>query len=171
MIYADPPWTYRKGTAVEPKQDPGNNYPVLTVDQLYALPVKSVCALKAVLFLWTTAPLIAEGLKVMSGWGFEYKSQAVWNKDRLGMGYWWRGQHEILLVGTMGNHPCPKPSARFGSVFTERSTKHSKKPLIIRDAIEKMFPEAHRLELFARDIHPGWISWGNEVDVFADDLI
>lgn len=51
----------------------------------------------AVLYLWATAPKLLEALEVMRAWGFKYKTQAVWDKSWVGMGYWFRGQHEILL--------------------------------------------------------------------------
>ena len=38
---------------------------------------------------------------------FEYKSHAVWLKNKVGTGYWFRNQHELLLVGTRGNIPAP----------------------------------------------------------------
>lgn len=61
----------------------------------------------AVLFLWATAPKLKEALEVMEAWGFEYRTNAVWDKEIIGMGYWFRGQHELLLVGVKGEFSPP----------------------------------------------------------------
>ena len=39
---------------------------------------------------------------VMDAWGFEYRSNFVWAKDRFGTGYWNRNKHELLLIGVKG---------------------------------------------------------------------
>jgi N6-adenosine-specific RNA methylase IME4 len=52
------------------------------------------------------------------------------------MGYWFRGQHEILLVGTKGKFSPPEQNKRSSSIFEFIRTKHSKKPDKIRDLIK-----------------------------------
>jgi N6-adenosine-specific RNA methylase IME4 len=90
-----------------------NHYPTMTTEQICALeiPAADNCAL----FLWATAPMLPEALAVMVAWGFTYKSHCIWAKDRLGTGYWFRNQHELLLVGTRGNIPAPAPGTQFPS--------------------------------------------------------
>lgn len=44
-----------------------------------------------------------------------------------------------------------------------RQSKHSKKPLIAYEIIESLYPQANRLELYARNERDGWDCWGNEV--------
>ena len=79
------------------------------------------------------------------------------------MGYYFRQQHELLLVATKGNLPPPKPEDRLPSVFESRRTKHSEKPAIVYEAIERMYPELPKIELFARgQARSGWSVWGNE---------
>src|SRR5262249_55412998 len=119
-----------------------------------------------VLYLWTPAPKLPEALEVMKGWGFEYKTAAFWDKERLGMGYWFRAQAEGLLGGTRGNVRPPPPEARFGSVFRERRPEeHSRKPECVYRAIESMFPCAVKGEAYVRgEARPGWVALcGNEV--------
>jgi N6-adenosine-specific RNA methylase IME4 len=53
-----------------------------------------------VLFLWTTVPLCKKTFEVLRAWDFEYKSGLVWDKEIPGLGYWVRGQHELLLIAT-----------------------------------------------------------------------
>lgn len=160
VIYADPPWRYSFSKSNSRKIE--NHYPTMSLGEICALDVPSDD--NCVLYLWTTAPKLIEGLKVMESWGFEYKSQAVWDKKRIGMGYWFRGQHEILLVGTKGRVSPPTPNERVGSVLGYERGKHSKKPNQVRDLIKSWYPSANRLEMFCRSPASGWDVWGNEVD-------
>jgi N6-adenosine-specific RNA methylase IME4 len=160
LVLADPPWRYdfsnTNGRAIE------QHYPTMDAADIAALPVRSVVAPDAVLFLWATAPKLPEALRVMEAWGFTYKTSAVWQKSGLGMGYYFRVNHEILLVGTVGSPSAPPPSTRVGSVIQAPKSKHSAKPEAIYAAIEAMYPQAVRLELFSRRQRPGWTAWGKE---------
>jgi len=80
------------------------------------------------------------------------------------MGYYFRGQHELLLIGTKGNISPPQPENRRSSVISVPRTKHSKKPECVYRMIEKMYPHGVYLELFARSKYSeNWDVWGNEV--------
>jgi N6-adenosine-specific RNA methylase IME4 len=81
------------------------------------------------------------------------------------MGYYFRQQHELLLVGAKGNAPVPDAGARLPSVFRAKRSEHSEKPTFVYGYLEAMYPTftaRHRVELFARDERPGWTPWGNE---------
>lgn len=160
VIYADPPWRYSFSKSDSRKIE--NQYPTMTVQEICDLKVPS--AKNSVLYLWTTTPKLIEGLEVMKAWGFTYKSQAVWDKEIMGMGYWFRGQHEILLVGTKGKFSPPPSELRKSSVFRFKRSLHSKKPDEIRDLIVSWFPNNTRLEMFARIAPEGWDIWGNELE-------
>ena len=69
------------------------------------------------LFLWATVPMEWEAHEVLRAWGFEYRSQFVWLKDRVSTGFWCRNKHEILLIGTKGNPPAPAPGEQSASVL------------------------------------------------------
>jgi N6-adenosine-specific RNA methylase IME4 len=133
----------------------------MSIEEICALNVP--CSENSVLYLWATTPKLQEALRVMSAWGFSYKTSAVWDKQILGMGYWFRGQHELLLVGVRGKFSPPEQSTRLSSVFSIRRERHSKKPAHIRNCIKEWFPNAKRLELFAREQSEGWDVWGNQV--------
>jgi len=60
----------------------------MTLEDIKSLEFKT--APNAVLFLWATAPKLVEALDVMKIWGFSYKTNAVWDKEMIGMGYWFR---------------------------------------------------------------------------------
>ena len=165
IIYADPPWSYSfaptKSRAVE------NHYPTMSQKEITSL--KIPIADNAVLYLWATAPKLLEALEVVKAWGFTYKTQAIWDKGKIGMGYWFRGQHEILLVGTKGKFSPPEPENRISSIYREQRDKHSKKPANIRRLIHQWYPDKTKIEIFARkepglfNSFEGWDVWGNEV--------
>jgi N6-adenosine-specific RNA methylase IME4 len=122
----------------------------------------------AALFLWATVPMLPQVLDVMSAWGFGYKSHFVWVKDKIGTSYWNRNKHEISLVGTRGAIPAPAQGEQYASVIDPACGRHSAKPHAFRGMIEEMFPTLPKLELFARQVFPGWDAWGNEIKEAAD---
>ena len=158
VIYADPPWQY--DFCVDSADKIENKYPTTPTEELKELQIPA--SNNSVLYMWATAPKLKEALELMEAWGFEYKSSAIWDKETIGMGYWFRGQHEILLVGTKGQFSPPPVEQRVSSVYREKKGKHSKKPEHYYDLIESFFPNQKYLELFARNTRKGWTSFGNE---------
>jgi len=167
VIYADPPWQYDFSRSNNRKIE--NQYQTMSLDKIknYSFP----CAKNAVLFLWATAPKLKEALEVMDAWGFRYVTHAIWDKQIKGMGYWFRGQHELLLVGVRGKFSPPKPSVRVGSIFRHKRTKHSKKPNGIRTLINGWFPNRQKLELFSREHFEGWDVFGLEAPKGVQKLL
>ena len=162
IIYADPPWRYDFCKDNSDKIEV--HYPTMELQEIKDLVYKLPIDENAVLYLWATAPKLLEALVVMKSWGFEYKTQAVWDKGWIGMGYWFRGQHEILLVGVKGKFSPPSSSFRLSSIYKEKKSKHSKKPEYFRKMIDMQFTFHTKLELFARQKTEGWDVWGNEVE-------
>lgn len=160
VIYADPPWRYEHvktdNRAIE------NQYPTMALDEICDLPVAGIATPDAILFLWTTSPKLAESMSVVDAWGFTYRTCAVWVKDRIGMGYYFRQQHELLLVCTRGSIPVPPVEARVSSVIHGDRLEHSAKPAVVAEIIEAMYPELPKVELFCRSPRPGWFVWGNQ---------
>lgn len=160
VIYADPPWKYFGGTTINRQIE--NQYPTMDIRKIADVKVPS--ADNSVLFLWSTAPLLVEALDIMKIWGFKYRTCAVWDKNKMGMGYWFRIQHELILIGVKGKISPPKQENRVRSVFREKANGHSKKPQNLYGIIENMFPGRRYLELFARTkYNENWTVWGNEV--------
>lgn len=159
LVLADPPWKYDFSETNNRKIE--NQYGTLTIDEIKAK--SPITTPDAVLFLWATQPKLREALDVMDVWGFEYKSGAVWDKGSMGMGYWFRGQHELLLVGTRGKFSPPNEFLRVSSVFKGKAIGHSTKPNQVYEWIEKAFPECRKLEMFARKVRKGWQAEGDEV--------
>jgi len=164
VILADPEWrfeVYSRETGMDRSAD--NHYPTSATDAICQRDVKSIAADDCVLFLWATAPMLPDALKVMAAWGFTYKSHIIWQKDKIGTGYWFRNQHELLLVGTRGNVPAPAMGTQWTSVLLGPVTRHSAKPELFLEMIEKYFPTLPKIELNRRGpARPGWDAWGNE---------
>lgn len=163
VIYADPEWkfeTYSEETGMDRSAD--NHYPTSSLDAIKSRDVGSLSAADCVLFLWATVPMLPQALDVMTAWGFEYKSQTVWNKDVIGTGYWFRNKHEILLVGTRGKVPAPAMGEQFPSVIDAPVGEHSAKPEKFYEIIEAYFPTLPKIELNARSARTGWVRWGYE---------
>jgi len=158
VLSADPPWRYATYSANGMDRAADNHYPTMTVEDIAAMRIPVMP--DAFLALWATVPMLPEALMVMAAWGFTYRSQCVWVKDRIGTGYWARNQHEILLIGTRG--AIPAPSQPWPSVLAAPRGVHSAKPAVFYEMIEAYFPNLPRLELFARGPRDGWSVWGNE---------
>ena len=160
VIYADPPWRYEFSETST--RDIENKYPTMELRDIKELKVPS--AEDSILLLWATAPKLEEALEVMNAWGFKYRTCAVWDKEKIGMGYWFRGQHELLLLGIKGEFTAPEESVRYSSVIREKRTEHSKKPEKVYEMIETMFPKGKYLELFSRNKRKNWTGWGNDYE-------
>jgi len=97
IIYADPPWKYEFSETTTREIE--NQYPTMALIEIKDLPVPDICFDDCILFLWATSPKLQEAMSVLEAWGFEYKTCAIWDKQKIGMGYYFRQQHEILLIG------------------------------------------------------------------------
>lgn len=160
FICADPPWKYQHSKTTS--RDIENQYPTMELEDICSLEIPA--AEDCTLFLWATSPKLIEATQVLSAWGFEYRASAVWDKLVIGMGYYFRVQHEFLLIGTKGKPGTPKESTRISSVIKSKRSKHSKKPECVYGIIENMYPDSRKLEMFARTQRPGWFIWGNEIN-------
>jgi N6-adenosine-specific RNA methylase IME4 len=158
LIYADPPWQLGNPDGVNA---PENHYPTMPLIQIKEL--QPPAADDAVLFLWTVNCLLPQALEVIQAWGFSYKSNLVWIKPSIGLGYWTRNRHELLLFGTRGRIEVPESDQRPDSVIEADRRRHSQKPDQVYQLIEQAHPHLSKLELFARGVdRPGWQAWGNE---------
>jgi N6-adenosine-specific RNA methylase IME4 len=165
LIYADPPWRFEvrsRETGLE--RDAANHYPVMELEAIKKLDVPSIAARDCLLAIWAVAAMLPQTLEVMAAWGFTYKSQFVWVKPNIGLGFWARTRHELLLLGTRGHPPAPAPGANFPSVIEAKTREHSRKPDEAYTILESYFPTVPKVELFARarTPRPGWDHRGAE---------
>jgi N6-adenosine-specific RNA methylase IME4 len=117
------------------------------------------------LFMWATVPRLAIAIGVLRARGFRYVSSWVWDKTITGTGYWNRNRHEYLLLGTRGAIPCPAPGDQWQSLIVAPRGRHSEKPEVFLEMIERYFPNVPKIELNRRgQARPGWDAFGNEAD-------
>lgn len=169
-IYADPPWKLSGGKngkgGWSKSVSPDAHYPLMTLDEIAALPVPELALDDAHLWLWVPNCLLPEGLLVMKEWGFRYSNNMCWNKEGApGLGQRIRTTHEICLLGLRGKTEYARgPDGKRKQVrssFSARKGRHSEKPAVMRKYIEVVSP-GPRLELFARHAVEGWDRWGND---------
>jgi len=143
----------------------------MTFDDIAALPVQSLAADPAHLYLWAPNALLPEALRVMQAWGFHYKSNIVWHKirkdggsDGRGVGFYFRNVTEIILFGVRGNNARTREAGRRQvNMIETRKREHSRKPDEQYALIEACSSGPY-LELFARGERKGWAVWGNQAD-------
>ena len=164
VLYADPPWQYENPPMGGSNRSIENHYPTMTLEEICALPVANVAHENSVLFMWATAPKLAECMQVLPAWGFVYRTEMVWVKDKIGMGYHVRGRHENLLIAKRGELPPPATDNRPDSVVEAPRLEHSAKPAIFYNIIDRMYPGMRKLELFGRspEARKDWSAWGNQ---------
>jgi N6-adenosine-specific RNA methylase IME4 len=157
-ILADPPWQFINRTGkVAPEHRRLSRYGTMTADTIASLPVAEVSAATAHLYLWVPNALLPDGLRVMSAWGFSYKSNIVWRKVRKdggsngrGVGFYFRNVTELVLFGVRGrNARTLQPGRTQVNYLQTRKREHSRKPDELYAIIEACSP-GPRLELFAR---------------------
>lgn len=164
LILIDPPWRYE--FSVSTTREIENQYPTMDLEDIKKLPIGEMADKDSVIFLWVTSPKLEEGLEVLKAYGFKYVTSAIWDKIKIGMGYYFRSRHELLLIGKKGNLPVPDPKNRVASVVQVRRGKHSAKPVEFYKIIEDMYPDVYKIEIFSRTKRDGWDSWGYEEGKF-----
>ena len=167
VILADPPWTYDI-EAMRKSDRISSHYSQMTTEDICNLQIQNITKKNVYLFLWATSPKLDEALTVLKAWGFKYKTDYAWNKELMGLGYLVRQQHETLLIGCRGKGITP--ALKFRSMINERRRDHSRKPVRSYEIIDAMFPEARKIELFARWVYPGWTGIGLEAEPKPDDV-
>ena len=169
-IYADPPWQFQNRTGkVAPEHKRLNRYPTMKLEDIMKLPVGAVADEKSHLYLWVPNALLPEGLQVMEAWGFEYKTNLIWEKTRKdgepdgrGVGFYFRNVTEILLFGIKGEkNRTLDPGRSQVNLIRAMKKEHSRKPEEFIDLIEKC-SNAPYLEVFARGNRDSWDMWGNQ---------
>lgn len=169
-IYADPPWQFQNRTGkVAPEHKRLSRYTTMKLDEIKKLPVSEVTDEKSHLYLWVPNALLPDGLEVMKAWGFEYKTNLIWEKvrkdgepDGRGVGFYFRNVTEILLFGIKGNNNRTlQPGRSQVNLLRSMKREHSRKPDEFITLIENCSSGPY-LELFARGDRDNWDMWGNQ---------
>lgn len=176
VIYADPAWEYRQsGSEKNSRGMAKQHYKTMSTQEICDLPVKELVDSEGgVCLMWATFPNIDQALIVMKAWGFTYKTACfVWikknkksNSNFWGMGAYTRANAEVCLLGISKNAKAKEmvKSHAVHQVIETPIERHSKKPDIVRELIQKLFGDVNKIELFAREKKEGWDSWGNEIE-------
>jgi len=155
------------------KSGSAQKYPVLSLDELKALPIQNIMDRNSLLLYWTPTALVPESLEVIRAWGYTYVTSLYWiktqkhnpDKIRTGMGYNVRGAVEECWICRKGKVPALRiqnPNVVFAPIG-----EHSAKPY----EVYRFFEEATerlgltpRADIFARIGRPGWEPIGNAID-------
>lgn len=179
IIYADPPWDYNGKIQFDKSSKSKEiidlrkkifissasfKYPTLKLKELIKLDILSIAEKDCLLFMWATNPHLEQSIKLGNAWGFEYRTVAfIWNKMIHNPGKYTLSNCEQCLVFKRGKIPSPRGARNIQQLVNIPRTKHSEKPLEIRDNITKMFPTQKKIELFARTTSSNWDSWGLDI--------
>lgn len=183
VIYADPPWDFTTWSDKATKSAK-QHYNTMSVDDIARLPVASVTASDALLFLWATWPNLIQAIEVGQAWGFKYKTLGFsWvkltpkGKLHTGLGYYTRANSEPCLLFTRGHwkqewiksrsvhqiHMEDGQLQMFEESIAAQALAHSTKPVIFHERIEALVDGPY-LELFGRRKRDGWTVLGNAID-------
>jgi N6-adenosine-specific RNA methylase IME4 len=176
VILADPPWSYygqqdKWGAAAK-------FYATAPDEAIVRLPVPDLLSERGVLFLWATSPRLDVAMACLAEWRLHFRGVAfVWVKARRdgapigAQGVWpsiVKPTAEYVLAASRVARGRPLPLSDEGvpNVILAPKRAHSQKPEEVQDSIDRLYPDASKLELFARSERPGWDAWGNEVGKF-----
>jgi N6-adenosine-specific RNA methylase IME4 len=159
-IVVDPPWSFGNKTGRH-----GTTYQTLTIPDIEAFGTRWIVPRMAEdwchVYLWVTDAHLGYAYPLLQAWGCVPKTTLVWVKDRMGMGNYFRHQHELCIFAVKGNRRLKRKD--MSTVFDTRMTKHSEKPHWFYSIVESCSPGPY-LDVFARKARDGWHVYGDEVD-------
>jgi N6-adenosine-specific RNA methylase IME4 len=166
VISVDPPWPYEGESKNVTSFDSvgrrvANPYPEMSIEDIKKIEMPLMD--DAVVLLWTTHRFLPDAFDILKEWGLDYKATLVWNKEKIGMGAWFRMQCEFCIVGVKG-----KPywhNTTFRDILNEPRREHSRKPDSFFEMIESI-TLGRRLEYFSREKRNGWEVFGNDINKF-----
>jgi len=166
VVSIDPPWPYEgENRSVTSYDSNGrrvaNPYPEMSIDQIKSIDLPLTD--NAVVFLWTTHKFLPDAFNILAEWGLEYKATLVWDKQKIGMGAWFRMQCEFCIVGVKGKPYWDNTTYR--DILSEARREHSRKPDCFFDMVNAI-TMGRKLEYFSREKRSGWEVFGNDTDKF-----
>jgi len=183
----DPPWSYDNKQQNDPKRG-GITYPVLTMKELYDIPIGKAFEKDSILVVWVTHPKLMDtyysskekvgGIKsateynplsIIRQWGFRpITTLFVWvklNKNGVGyysgLGRYTNSNTEFAIVARKGKG-LPRIEKNVKQLIIAPIGDHSAKPKEQYDRLECLYGEMkpyERIELFARKQNPPPIGW------------
>lgn len=173
LILADPPWKQAKSgkKKVRPISSGTElDYPVCSLDEIkeHLRQAVSLTSENSILFLWTIDKYLFEAQQIAEELGYKLHARMIWNKvTGIPAAFTVRYGHEYLLYMYKGKLTpvATEERGKIHTVFTEKAQRHSQKPEISYEIINRLYPKSKKLELYARQEHEGYDVWGNEVPV------
>ena len=171
IIYADPPWPQKKGNLRKSRPNQGKelDYHTMSVTDCFTTmdPFFAQTMEKHNVFLWAIDKYLHETEAEMVKRGYKLHARMIWDKGNgIAPAFTVRFSHEYLLwfyqPGRMFK-PRPECHGKYTTVLREPATTHSTKPQCAYEMLGDMFPDAKKIELFARNTRPGWASWCDEL--------
>lgn len=171
LLYIDPPWKQNKGgrKSVRPNTSGTSlDYSTCTIDEIkdHISTAVSHTTDNSVMFLWTIDKYLFEAQRIAEDLGYKLHARMIWNKvTGIPAAFTVRFGHEYLLYMYKGKLTpvATEERGKIHTVFTEQVKKHSQKPQIAYEIIERLYPNLNKLEMYARSERDGWDCWGNEV--------
>jgi N6-adenosine-specific RNA methylase IME4 len=182
-ILVDTPQKYEMYSAKGYEKSPEAHYPTMPLDEIKALPVLDLAGPTCLLFMWSTWPHLRQNMDVLEHWGFEYITGGSWTKRTVnwklhfGTGYVQRSASEPYLIGKIGKPQTTSKSERnvidapidvddIPDKIEAIRREHSRKPVQMREMIDRLLPRAYKAELFAREAWDDNDIWGNQISHF-----
>ena len=120
-------------------------------------------------FMWCIDKYLPAAEAFMARLGYKLHARIIWDKlNGPAPAFTVRFQTEYLLwFYKPGKIVMPRKERRgkYSTIIREGSTIHSKKPRAAYEMLEDMFPDASKIELFARNTRDGWDGFGDELEV------
>lgn len=173
LIVADPPWKQAKGgkKSVRPISSGTElDYPVCSLEEIkehLAQATSLTSGENSILFLWTIDKYLFEAQKIAEELGYKLHARMIWDKiTGIPAAFTVRYGHEYLLYMYKGKLTpvATEERGKIHTVFREQVKRHSQKPEISFEIINRLYPSARKLELYARAERDGYDCWGNEVN-------
>lgn len=172
LICGDPPWKQSRGGKKCVRPDSSGielPYPICTLEEIrdHLKTATDLCGDNSVLFLWTIDKYLFEAQNIAEDLGYKLHARMIWDKvTGIPAAFTVRYGHEYLLYMYRGKLiPVAKDErGKIHTVFREQVKRHSQKPDVSFEIMERLYPDANKLELYARQERPGWDCWGNELN-------
>lgn len=200
ILLADPPWKYgnrratrRDNNAKITKFGMGASDRYLVRDGFSSMSTEDLCSLgkdiiplldpNAYCFMWSTCPMLKDGIEVLESWGFRFVGMAFyWVKVTVKSGALFKGpgryvpsNMEPVLLGVRARPwhtttgPKPEQEIRCPHPRDPQTKKiiHSRKPPHVHERIEEWLGHqiglSSLVELFATEKRPGWVTLGGAI--------
>ncbi len=173
LFVVDLPLSWRGYSAKGEGRSPQAHYATQDIPALVHLLQQlfdAVAAKDSVVAWWVYGPRLPESLQVLQATGWEYTNELlVWLKvtkagePRMGNGKHTRKVCETAWGGKRGQGIPIRDHAVKQLIVAPRGA-HSEKPDAAYHALERLYGDVRRLDVFGRKRRDGWTVWGNDIE-------